>query len=152
MAGHEWEGTWRELENADRGFFPAPGVPQEPAGPGGDSNSAQSGPGIRSRKLVEAMINLVRENQHHPTSLKDLASALNRNASYLSTLFRQTTGVTFHHFLQQDRLLRAKELLGDPRYRVREVARTAGYGSAAAFRHAFKAQEGVSPESWRLQQ
>jgi two-component system response regulator YesN len=44
------------------------------------------------------------------------------NASYLSALFSQTTGVTFHEFLEEVRLSKAKELLRDPRKREAAVA------------------------------
>ena len=71
---------------------------------------------------------------------------------YLSVLFSQTTGVTFHQFLEEVRLSKARELLRDPRNRVREVAGAAGYASPDSFRHAFKAHEGLSPEAWRAGQ
>lgn len=74
---------------------------------------------------------------------------MHMNPSYLSTLFSQTTGVTFHHYLEQVRLARAKELLRDPRRRIWEAARATGYASPDAFRHAFRAREGLSPEAWR---
>jgi two-component system response regulator YesN len=84
--------------------------------------------------------------------LGDLASAMKMNASYLSALFSQTTGVTFHHFLEEVRLFKAKELLRDPRNRVGEAAYAAGYASPDAFRHSFKAHERLSPEAWRAGQ
>jgi AraC-like DNA-binding protein len=74
------------------------------------------------------------------------------NAAYLSTLFTRTTGMTFHHFLQEVRLSKAKELLRDSRNRVSEVALAVGYASPDAFRRAFKAREGHSPDAWRVGQ
>jgi two-component system response regulator YesN len=74
------------------------------------------------------------------------------NATYLSALFSQTTGETFHHFLEEIRLSKAKELLRYPRNRVGEVACAAGYASPDAFRHAFKAHESLSPGVWRAGQ
>jgi AraC-like DNA-binding protein len=105
--------------------------------------------GSHAQKLVEAMLEYVHQHCHRQISLHDLASAMKMNASYLSALFSQTTGVTFHCFLEEVRLSRAKELLRDPRNRVGEVARAAGYASPDAFRHAFKAYEGLPPEAWR---
>jgi two-component system response regulator YesN len=60
--------------------------------------------------------------------------------------------VTFHHFLEEVRLSKARELLRDPRNRVGEVADAAGYASPDSFRHAFKAHEGLSPDAWRAGQ
>jgi AraC-like DNA-binding protein len=98
------------------------------------------------------MLEHVRQHYHCPINLGDVASTMKMNASYLSALFSQTTGVTFHHFLEEVRLSKAKEMLRDPRSRVAEVARAAGYASLDAFRHAFKAHEGLSPEAWRAGQ
>jgi AraC-like DNA-binding protein len=109
-------------------------------------------PKSHAQKLVEAMADYVHQHCHRPISLGDLASAMKMNASYLSALFSQTTGVTFHQFLEEVRLSKARELLRDPRNRVREVADAEGYASPDSFRHAFKAHEGLSPEAWRAGQ
>ena len=107
-------------------------------------------PKSHAQKLVETMLDYVHQHGHRPLSLDDLASNMKMNASYLSALFSQTTGVTFHQFLEEVRLSKARELLRDPRNRVGEVACTAGYASPDSFRHAFKAHEGLSPEAWRV--
>jgi two-component system response regulator YesN len=106
----------------------------------------------RARKLVEAMLDYVDRHSSRPINLDELASAMRMNASYLSALFSQTTGVPFHEYLQELRLSKARELLRDPRNRVGEVARATGYASPDAFRHAFKAHEGLSPAAWRAEQ
>ena len=115
-------------------------------------STVQPGLGSHTRKLVEAMRDYVHQHYHRPISLGELASDMKMNASYLSALFSRTTGVTFHHFLDEVRLSKAKELLRDPRNRVGEVAYAAGYASPDSFRHAFKAHEGLSPEAWRAGQ
>jgi two-component system response regulator YesN len=117
--------------------------------PGLPKSTGQPPLGSHAQKIVDAMLDYVHQHYRRPISLEDVASAMKRNASYLSDLFRQTTGVTFHHFLEEVRLSKARELLRDPRNRVGEVARAAGYASPDAFRHAFKAHEGLSPEAWR---
>jgi AraC-like DNA-binding protein len=120
--------------------------------PGLPESTVQPGLGSHAPKLVDAMRDYVRQHYHRPISLGELALAMKMNASYLSALFSQTTGVTFHQFLEQVRLSKARELLRDPRHRVGEVARAAGYASPDVFRRAFKAHEGLSPEAWRAGQ
>jgi AraC-like DNA-binding protein len=117
-----------------------PDLPESTMQPGSESHA---------RKLVGAMVDYVHQHGHRPIGLDELAAAMKMNASYLSSLFSQTTGVTFHHFVEEVRLAKAKELLRDPRNRVGEAARAAGYASPDAFRHAFKAHEGLSPVAWR---
>ena len=120
-----------------------PGLPESTVQP-----SLQS----HARNLVDAMFNYVHQHYFRPIGLADMALAMKMNASYLSALFSQTTGVPFHQFLQEVRLSKAKALLRDPRNRIGEVADATGYASADAFRHAFKAHEGLSPETWRAGQ
>jgi AraC-like DNA-binding protein len=115
-------------------------------------STVQPGLGSHAQKLVEGMFDYVHQHGHRPISLDELASAMKMNASYLSALFSQTTGVTFHQFLEEVRLSKARELLRDPRNRVSEVADAEGYASPDSFRHAFKAHEGLSPEAWRAGQ
>ncbi|MEI7937749.1 MAG: helix-turn-helix transcriptional regulator [Verrucomicrobiota bacterium] len=114
--------------------------------------TGQPGLGIHAQKHVEAILDFVHQHGHRPINLNDLASAMKMNASYLSALFSQTTGVTFHQFLEEVRLSKAKELLRDPRNRVGEVARAVGYASPDSFRRTFKAHEGLSPGVWRAGQ
>jgi AraC-like DNA-binding protein len=115
-------------------------------------STVQPGLGSHARKLVTAMLDYAHQHYHRPIGLGELASAMKMNASYLSALFSRTTGVTFHRFLEEVRLSKAKELLRDPRNLVCEVACATGYASLDSFRHAFKAHEGLSPEAWRAGQ
>ncbi|HVM59320.1 MAG TPA: AraC family transcriptional regulator [Verrucomicrobiae bacterium] len=115
-------------------------------------SEGRPGAGSQGRKLVEAMRNHVYQHYHRPIGLKDMALVMKRNASYLSALFSQTTGVPFHRFLEEVRLSKARELLRDPRNRIVEVACAVGYASPVSFRHAFKARAGLSPEAWRARQ
>jgi len=117
--------------------------------PGLPELNIQPGSGNRTQKVVGAMLDYVHKHSHEPISLRQLALEMKMNAAYLSAVFTQTTGVNFHHFLKELRLSKARALLCDPRNRVREVACATGYASPDAFRHAFKAQTGLSPEAWR---
>ena len=151
MAGSGLENALRRLNNTQieavrhRGELRhrLPGLPEI---------TAQPGLGSHARKLVQAMLDYVHQHYHRPVGLGELASAMKMNASYLSALFSHTTGVAFHQFLEEVRLSKARELLRDPRNRVGEVACAAGYASPDAFRHAFKAHEGLSPDAWRAGQ
>jgi AraC-like DNA-binding protein len=151
LAGGGWDNALRSLDHTRieaarlRGKLRhrLPGLPE---------SKDQPGLGSHAQELVKAMLDFVHEHYHRPFSLGDLAAAMKMNASYLSALFSQTTGMTFHQFLEDVRLSEAKAWLRDPRRRIGEVAGAAGYASPDAFRHAFKAHEGVSPEAWRAGQ
>jgi AraC-like DNA-binding protein len=117
--------------------------------PGLPESTVQPRLGRHARKLVEAMLHYVHQHYHHPVSLGEMASAMKMNASYLSALFSQTTGVTFRHYLEELRLVKAKDLLQDPVKRVSEVAYAVGYTTPNHFRDAFKTRVGIPPSAWR---
>jgi AraC-like DNA-binding protein len=118
----------------------APGIPQAPVLCGG---------GTHSEQISQRMLEYIHAHYHRPLQLSDLATALKMNACYLSSLFSRTFGLTFHQYLDELRLARAKELLCDPTYRVCEAAIAVGYASTPHFGRAFKAHTGVSPSVWR---
>lgn len=105
--------------------------------------------GDGARQIVERMLAYVHEHYQRPMSLGQLAQALGRNASRLSTVFCHTTGVPFHAYLNELRLAKAKQLLRDAGRSIAQVACETGYASDDWFRHAFKAHTGLSPGAWR---
>ena len=108
--------------------------------------------GNHRQQLVQRMLNYIHEHYSHPVELHDLAAAMNLNASYVSSLFSTTLGVTFHHYLENFRLARAEDLLRDPVKRVSEVAYAVGYSNAGHFRNVFTTRIGLPPSAWRQAQ
>jgi YesN/AraC family two-component response regulator len=95
------------------------------------------------------MLNYIHEHYSHPVELHDLAAAMNLNASYVSSLFSTTLGVTFHRYLEEFRLAQAQDLLRDPAKRVSEVAYAVGYSNPGHFRNVFTTRVGIPPSAWR---
>jgi len=95
------------------------------------------------------MLDYAQEHYHLPIQFDDVAAALGRSPCYLCDLFSKTVGQSFHHYLDELRLARAKELLADPRLSICEVAYAVGYTDANYFRQAFKTHTGCPPTEWR---
>ena len=110
---------------------------------------AESTTSAHTRRKVQRMLDYIQEHYAGPIQLNDLAAAAKMNASYLCSLFSRATGMTFHHYLEDLRLARAKELLRDPTLRVGEVAGAVGYSNPNHFRNVFKTRFGVPPSTWR---
>jgi AraC-like DNA-binding protein len=108
--------------------------------------------GNHRQQLVQRMLDYIQRHYSHPIQLRDLAAAVNLNASYVSSLLSATLGVTFHQYLEELRLARAKVLLRDPVKRVSEVAYAVGYSNANHFRNVFSTHLGLSPSAWRRAQ
>jgi AraC-like DNA-binding protein len=114
----------------------------------GESSLPEGTP--QADRLIEQVRDFLLQNFHNPViGLVEAAAQVHRSASYISTLFARETGVSFHSYLQELRLTKAKDLLRDPRLTVAEVAQASGYASAGWFRHSFKRHLGLSPSEWR---
>lgn len=82
-------------------------------------------------------------------SLPDLTETFNYNYSYLSSLFKKTTGRTLLDYYQSAKLKKAKSLLLENRLTVSEISELLNYSSVYAFSKAFKRKYAVPPTSIR---
>ena len=81
--------------------------------------------------------------------LARVGSEFRVSESYLSTIFKEQSGVNFGDFLEKLRIEKACELLQDRKRMINEVAEAVGYNSVQSFRRAFKRVKGVSPKEVR---
>ncbi|WP_236795118.1 helix-turn-helix domain-containing protein [Amycolatopsis sp. GM8] len=63
--------------------------------------------------------------------------------------FVAETGTTPHKWISTQRVLRARALLEETQLGIEEIAREAGFGTAALLRHHFHRMVGVSPHDYR---
>jgi AraC family transcriptional regulator len=100
------------------------------------------------RRIARAMAHVADRPDRTPT-LDELAAVAAFSPCHFHRIYRAVAGETPAETLARARLSRAAvELLrsGSP---VAQVARRAGYGSAAAFTRAFRAAHGVPPAAYR---
>ncbi|MBO9609602.1 MAG: response regulator [Paenibacillaceae bacterium] len=88
-------------------------------------------------------------NLQEDLSLARLADWVQMNPSYLSRLFKQTTGMGLLEYIQQCRIDKAKELLAASEFKVYEIAEKVGYESRLSFVRMFKNQVGMTPQEYR---
>lgn len=81
--------------------------------------------------------------------LNDVADAVHLNPNYLSTLFKQETGVTYKEYLTQKRIEKAKNYLKDSRMSVNEISNAIGYNEVKSFLRIFKKNVGITPGDYR---
>ncbi len=105
---------------------------------------------FKSRKIIEQVKTIVAERYATDIQIRDIADELYMNASYLSDLFKQTTGMTFTEFVIEHRLQQAKALLlRDPQAKLYEIAEKVGYKNPKHFSQLFKKHVGVLPGEFR---
>lgn len=81
--------------------------------------------------------------------LGQVARVANYSPRHFSRLFKQETGLDWRQFRLQARLLRAMELLIEPRMQITQVAYAVGFNSLSAFAKAFSLFVGESPSAYR---
>ena len=103
----------------------------------------------KNSKLVRKATEYIHEHSSEKLALSDLADMLGVTAPYLSTLFKQVTGLTFRDYLNKVRVEEAKRLLISTDYQIMEIAVACGFNDQSYFTKVFKKYTGLSPRSFR---
>ncbi|MFD0680603.1 MULTISPECIES: helix-turn-helix domain-containing protein [unclassified Paenibacillus] len=82
-------------------------------------------------------------------TLEQCAARLHYNSSYLSTVFKQETGMTFSDYLAMHRQKAAKQWLIETNMTVKEIAKQLNYNNPQNFIRSFRKQEGMTPGTYR---
>jgi YesN/AraC family two-component response regulator len=86
------------------------------------------------------------------TNLDLAAQHINLSPSYLSTIFKQETGMNFSDYLQSQKMENAARLILGGSRKTYEISGMVGYFSSKNFTRAFKKYFGMSPREYRNNQ
>ncbi len=78
-----------------------------------------------------------------------VASLFYLNRSYLSTLFRQKTGMKFIDYLNEIRIEKAMDMLSGTSRRMYQISKAVGYDNPKYFFRIFKKKTGMTPDQYR---
>ncbi len=90
----------------------------------------------------------VRENYGKPAGLEACAEAVRISPNRLSRLFVEETGRGFSDFLIECRITRARQMLSEPGWSIKEVAAACGYSDPNYFARLFKKSTGLTPSAF----
>ncbi|RAV08307.1 helix-turn-helix domain-containing protein [Paenibacillus contaminans] len=99
--------------------------------------------------IIEFVHDYLKEHYDRDITLDILADKLNITRSYLSTYFKEKTGVYFVDYVNSVRINKAKELLALPDIKIQETAAQVGYQNINSFNRMFKKFTGVTPSEFR---
>jgi AraC family transcriptional regulator len=102
-------------------------------------------PPMRLTRVTE----YIHENMDQKIRLSELADVAGMSLYYFATLFKQSTGVSPHHYLLRERMERAKEMLRKPQTSVFEISMSLGFERQNNFARAFRRMTGLSPSDFR---
>ncbi len=100
-------------------------------------------------KRIARIGNYVVEHVDEKLSLDKVAFGVYLNASYISAIFKKTTGINFTDFVAEVKVDRAKLLLRDSTSKVYDVASAVGYHNVEYFTKIFKRKTGMAPLEYR---
>ena len=101
------------------------------------------------RREITEVMDFVEKNYHQKLNLKMLAETLDMNESTLSRLFKSETGINLNYYMNEKRMKKAKELLQEPAYKIKDVANAVGMEDQLYFNKVFKKYYHVSPSDYR---
>ncbi|TLS53185.1 response regulator [Paenibacillus antri] len=78
-----------------------------------------------------------------------LAEIVYLSPSYLSRLYKQSTGLSLTEFITNARIQRAKQLLRDTPHKIHDIAAEVGFESASYFTRFFKKMTNMTPQEFR---
>lgn len=102
----------------------------------------------QSDAICYQIMNYIDTHIYTMKSLEELAPVMKYNYSYLSTLFKKTTGNTLLSYYYAKRLDVARILILENSLNISEIAEQLGYSSLYAFSRAFKEIYGASPKQY----
>jgi len=111
-----------------------------------DAPAAATGPDISAFLTA-----YVAEHYMEPLTLQALAARLNYSLPYVSKRFKEDTGVSFVHYLQNYRVMQGCRLLTSSRRTLAEITEMVGYRDVKFFSALVKRMTGLSPADFRRQ-
>ncbi len=103
----------------------------------------------RSNHLIETAKEYIRTNYNKDISLDDISRNLNLSPYYFSKIFKEATKEGFVEYLTGIRMEKAKELLNQPEYSMKETGVPAGHAAPTYFSRPCKTSVGATPTEYR---
>ncbi|GBF76040.1 hypothetical protein PA598K_04480 [Paenibacillus sp. 598K] len=105
--------------------------------------------GLPAASGIGAILDFIDRHFDQPITLTQAAQLISTSVSYMQKHFKQVTGQTFKEYIQNVRIKKSIELLGQPAYSIQEIATLVGYRDLKFFHALFKKKTGYSPAQYR---
>ncbi|MDF2837058.1 MAG: hypothetical protein K0Q63_2698 [Paenibacillus sp.] len=103
-----------------------------------------------SNPLVDKVMKYVNDYyKDENLNISMIGEAFSMTPSYISKLFKESTGESLLDYINKTRLAQAKTLLVGEKYTVGEISLIVGYNDVNTFHRIFKKFEGVTPGRYR---
>lgn len=103
----------------------------------------------KNQRMVNIIKNYINQHLTANLNLSTISEVVNYNESYVSRLFKQTTGIGISEYVNQARLEKAKMLLSTSNESIQNIASATGFDTSQYFSSVFKKTIGISPSDYR---
>lgn len=101
------------------------------------------------KKSIMDIIQYIDQHYDKKVTLKMIADDFDMSESYLSRAFKNETGMNLISFINDKKMSKAKELLEDESYMIKNVSTMVGIDDQFYFNRVFKKTYGISPSEYR---
>ncbi|MBN1838249.1 MAG: AraC family transcriptional regulator [Spirochaetales bacterium] len=102
-----------------------------------------------AERVVQKAKCVFEENKHGVVDMESLARSLGLEYPRFRQIFKDYTGLPPYQYFLQVKINRAKSLLQDEGYSVKQVAHMLSFDNPCYFSRLFKKKTGVAPSSWQ---
>lgn len=104
--------------------------------------------GLPKYKLKEA-IAYIHDHLDQNLTLAELSQLVYMSPHYFATLFKQSTGLTPHHYVTKCRIEKAKQLLARHELTLVEISHSVGFQNQSHFTRVFRQYTLTTPKAYR---
>lgn len=98
---------------------------------------------------IERSLQYIDQKLYGPITLEEVAEAVSVTPQYLTTIFKEETGMTLYQYIRKRKAEEAKMLLLYSNEPITTIASSLGFSSNAHFSAAFKTMTGYTPKEYR---
>ena len=105
---------------------------------------------VKTNRVIEDVKKYIDEHLNEELSLRTLSDVVELSPGYLSTYFKQETGVGLKQYIQSARLKLAARLLKTTNMKIYQIAERCGFVDVRYFSTQFTQRFGLTPQKYRL--
>jgi len=104
-----------------------------------------------SDRRLRQVFAYIEDNLAENIALADLAAVVGLSVSHFNVLFREAVGLSPHQYLIRRRIERAKDLLGEGKLSISQIATESGFAHQSHLARHMRRMLGVAPKALRKQ-
>ena len=113
------------------------------------AQQAQPAAGAQNANVIESAIARIQNEFERDLNMKLLAQELRVSYSWFRHTFTAHTGLSPHQYLLELRLVRARNLLAETEFSIKEIAMQTGFEDELYFSRLFRQKLNLTPSQWR---